>query len=155
MSNDEKQYSLKLPELSMTRLHALSMDETPRAMTVYSDCSGHLSSYQTTSENYYLSCRSTETRKPDSRVPGICSRHWLCYVLQVVACSHTIMILISWSPNHGIWVVDWPPHSPSLNPIENFWHHLKHHLTKDYPNIYLQGRSQMDWTRFHEAIIHS
>lgn len=26
---------------------------------------------------------------------------------------------------------------------------------KDYPLIYLQGKFQLDWKRFHEAIIHS
>ena len=32
---------------------------------------------------------------------------------------HITQVTQDWFEQHGIWVIDWPPHSPDLNPIEH------------------------------------
>lgn len=57
-----------------------------------------------------------------------------------------------WFELHGIHVVDWPPHSPDLNPIEHIWNLLKKKLDQLHPFLYLEGKSQGDWSQFEGAI---
>jgi transposase len=41
----------------------------------------------------------------------------------------------SFFEEHGIWVIDWPPHSPDMNPIEHVWKAMKGILHREHPNI--------------------
>ncbi|GMG13059.1 unnamed protein product [Aspergillus oryzae] len=50
------------------------------------------------------------------------------------------------------WVPDWPAYSPDINPIEYLWNLLKKKLLELYPELFLGGRSQIDWTQFRESI---
>ncbi len=40
---------------------------------------------------------------------------------QDLAPAHTAKITKSWLNDHGVGVLDWPPNSPDLNPIEDIW----------------------------------
>ncbi|PKK43491.1 hypothetical protein CI102_14005 [Trichoderma harzianum] len=41
-----------------------------------------------------------------------------------------------WLQVHGIDYIDWPPHSPDLNPIEHVWKALKENLFYLFPYLY-------------------
>ena len=46
--------------------------------------------------------------------------------------KHTSKKAKKWMEDNGINVLDWPPQSPDLTPIENLWNHTKKELAK-YP----------------------
>ncbi len=46
--------------------------------------------------------------------------------------KHTSKKAKKWMEDHNISLLDWPPQSPDLNPIEHLWKHIKSELTK-YP----------------------
>ena len=46
--------------------------------------------------------------------------------------KHTSKKAKKWMEDHNISLLDWPPQSPDLNPIEHLWQHVKSELTK-YP----------------------
>ncbi|EYE92581.1 uncharacterized protein EURHEDRAFT_186358 [Aspergillus ruber CBS 135680] len=44
---------------------------------------------------------------------------------------------LSWFDEHGIPLIDWPPYSPDLNPIEHAWAKLKERIYMLYPDLEL------------------
>jgi transposase len=48
---------------------------------------------------------------------------------------HTARIIKAWFAEQGIVVVEWPPYSPDLNPIEHVWARLKAWVYKHHPEL--------------------
>ena len=46
---------------------------------------------------------------------------------------HTARIIENWLLEQGIEIMDWPPYSPDLNPIENLWKLLKDQIIPFHP----------------------
>lgn len=51
--------------------------------------------------------------------------HSLWRFLQDNATPHYNAEVNTWMHNHGVHIIEFPPRSPDLNPIENLWHVLK------------------------------
>jgi transposase len=58
-----------------------------------------------------------------------------------------------WFETHGIYVEDWPAHSPDLNPIEPVWRWLKAKLFELFPELIDQGRKEADWQYFKKCLV--
>jgi transposase len=55
--------------------------------------------------------------------------------MQDNALIHKAHMVQAWFRNIAIKLVDWPPNSPDLNPIENLWKMLKAKIIKLYPEL--------------------
>lgn len=59
--------------------------------------------------------------------------------MQDNASTHTAQLvqewLCNWAQDNGIELMDWPPYSPDLNPIENLWKLLKEKICERYPEL--------------------
>ena len=60
--------------------------------------------------------------------------------------------VVEWFEDHGIELLDWPPYSPDLNPIENVWSLLKLYLNQHYPYLVRQGKSEYAIQVYKDAI---
>jgi transposase len=49
-------------------------------------------------------------------------------------------------------VLDWPPYSPDLNPIEHLWAQLKQWINEYYPDLITMGKSEEAYQRLFQAI---
>ena len=52
---------------------------------------------------------------------------------QVNNLKHTSKKGQRWLLDNNIRLLDWPPQSPDINPLEHLWGHLKQHLKYDTP----------------------
>ena len=66
---------------------------------------------------------------------------------------HTARIIKAWFVEQGITVVEWPPYSPDLNPIEHAWSQLKAWVYKHHPELLkLTGETQANKDKFLAAL---
>lgn len=54
--------------------------------------------------------------------------------------------------NNQISLMDWPPRSPDLNPIENVWKLLKGEIHKRYPNLWELTRNGANIEYFKQCV---
>ena len=66
---------------------------------------------------------------------------------------HSAGLVRKWFQDHGIPVMEWPPYSPDLNPIEHAWARLKDTIYKLDPDLAnARGSSEEVRKRFRELI---
>ncbi|MBW0462962.1 hypothetical protein O181_002677 [Austropuccinia psidii MF-1] len=71
---------------------------------------------------------------------------------------HTAQASTDWKNQHNIQKLDWPAHSPDLNPIKNVWKTMKSQISKLYqPQTVekLQHAINAAWTNFHVNLLYS
>jgi transposase len=68
-------------------------------------------------------------------LPLVCSSPDLIF-MQDNAPAHTAKYTKDWLNENNVRVLSWPPKSPDMNPIENFWAQLKHKVS---PYVHRKG----------------
>jgi hypothetical protein len=58
---------------------------------------------------------------------------------------HTSRAVRAFMAEHYITVMNWPPYSPDLNPIEHLWWALKKLMHKHYPHLRTYSVAQEEW----------
>jgi transposase len=66
---------------------------------------------------------------------------------------HKARKVMDWFESYGIPLLDWPPYSPDMNPIEHVWAKMKEWLVQHYPNAREWGSSQAALDRLGRVII--
>jgi len=54
---------------------------------------------------------------------------------------------------YGLCIMEWPPNSPDMNPIEHIWEHVKRELHRQYPDTFsLSGSSEFIKTTLRQRL---
>ncbi|VVT53887.1 uncharacterized protein SAPINGB_P003800 [Magnusiomyces paraingens] len=61
--------------------------------------------------------------------------------------------LREWAEQNGVTLVDLPPYSPDLNPIENIWKLLKEEICKRFPELSLLPQNNQSLNKLCEAAV--
>lgn len=80
------------------------------------------------------------------------------------ASTHTANIVRDWLREQRFEVMEWPPYSPDLNPIEHLWSLLKDKVLELFPELYtmpnnddtrwyLIGCAQQEWSAIDPQIL--
>ena len=66
---------------------------------------------------------------------------------------HTVHATKKWFEDNAIPLLDWPPYSPDLNPIEHIWWHLKAMVKKMFPDLKKLGTGEEALAALERALI--
>jgi hypothetical protein len=72
--------------------------------------------------------------------------------MQDNASIHRAKIVKDWFSDHAIPVLEWPPFSPDLNPIEMVWALLKEWVCTNYPDLMEMSKSEAAYQRLYSAL---
>ena len=72
--------------------------------------------------------------------------------MQDNASIHTAKKVKKWFEDEGIPLMDWPPYSPDLNPIEHLWAQLKQWINDNHPELVDMGASEEAYQQLFRAI---
>lgn len=59
---------------------------------------------------------------------------------------------MTWLLEHGIELLDWPPNSPDLSPIENIWSILKRQIRRRFPHLRDLKDNEEDRAEFQRCV---
>jgi transposase len=90
----------------------------------------------------YLKCLQ------ETLLPVMKGRRKTHVFMQDGASAHTAGETMDFLQRHNIPLLDWPPTSPDLNPIENFWAYLKHKMGY-FPPILNKNKANVEKLRAH------
>ena len=57
-----------------------------------------------------------------------------------------------WLQSHQISWIEWPAHSPDVNPIEHVWALMKKNLRSMFPDLWLLKKNELDIEDFKEKL---
>ena len=66
---------------------------------------------------------------------------------------HTAKIIQRFFEDNAIPLIEWPPYSPDLNPIEHVWHWLKKGVLDKHPELNDMGKGQEAYSALGDALI--
>jgi len=69
--------------------------------------------------------------------------------MQDGARPHTARSTLNWLNQHGIHLLEWPPSSPDINPIENIWGIMKKTVRQRHPRTVPELRQVLEeeWSK--------
>ena len=65
---------------------------------------------------------------------------------------HTSSDVKTWLETHGVAVLEWPPYSPDLNPIEHVWAIMKRWINEHYPDLCIMGKTEAAYQELRRVI---